>query len=100
MYRILLSEVPEGWGGVKRFMQKDPVESGLFWCTPGESLPLHTHEEGDEYIYLLEGQARFVIGEEQFSSEPGELVKVPKGVLHRSYNTTDKPFTCFYLVCP
>ncbi|MCL4534719.1 MAG: cupin domain-containing protein [Bacteroidetes bacterium] len=100
MYESPIVEKVEDWGGAKVFMAKDFTESGLFRCDPGLSLPLHAHEDGDEYIYLFEGEGRFLVGEEDFEVKQGQLVKVPKGVMHRSYNTSDKPFVCFYLVHP
>jgi len=99
VYQIPLTEKPESWGKSSIFIKKGAVESGLFQCDPGLSLPLHAHDEGDEYIYLFQGEARFVVGDEEFDAKPGQLVKAPKGVMHRCSNVTDRPFVCFYLVC-
>lgn len=98
MFQIPTREKVEEWGGTEVFMTKGLSEAGLFRCDPGLSLPLHAHEDGDEYIYLFEGEGRFLVGDEDFEVRPGKLVKVPKGVLHRSYNVSDKPFSCFYLL--
>lgn len=102
MYKIKLAEVPEEWGGAKLFIknENEAIESGIFRCDPGLSLPLHTHDEGDEYCYLFQGQGIFVINDEEIEVQTGELIKIPKGVIHRSYNVSDQPFISFYLVCP
>ena len=100
MFQIPTPEKAEEWGATKVFMAKALSEAGLFRCDPGSSLPLHVHDDGDEYIYLFEGEGRCLIGDEDFEIKPGQLVKVPKGIMHRSYNVSDKPFSCFYLVHP
>lgn len=100
MFQVPTTDKTEEWGESRVFMAKDSTESGLFRCDPGLSLPLHTHENGDEYIYLFEGEGRCLVGDEDFEMKQGQMVKVPRGVLHRSYNVSDSPFTCFYLVHP
>ncbi len=102
MYKINLTETPQDWGGAKVFIKNEAqaVESGIFRCDPGASLPLHTHDEGDEYCYLFEGKGIFVIDDAEMEVQTGGLVKIPKGVQHRSYNVSDQPFMSFYLICP
>lgn len=102
MYKIELSDAPEEWGMSKIFVKKEnqAIEAGIFRCDPGQSLPMHTHDDGDEYCYLFEGKGIFVIDNEEIEVQTGELIKIPKGILHRSYNVSDRPFSSFYLVCP
>lgn len=102
MDKIKVKEAPKEWGFEKYFLKKEAMklDSGIFCCKPGSSLPLHTHEEADEYCYVFEGKAVFVIGNEEIEVQEGELIKIPKGVLHRSYCTSEKPMSSFYIVCP
>lgn len=101
MHKISVTNSPTEWGFSKVFVKKDAqaIEAGIFTCEACSSLPLHTHEAGDEYCYLFEGTGVFVINEKETVVETGELIKIPKGVEHRSY-ALDKPFSSFYLVCP
>lgn len=93
------------WGQVKVILNKKYekggfVEAGIFSCEPGKSLPLHTHEGADEFCWVFEGTANFVIGGKEFEVKSGELIKIPKDIEHRSYPKGAAPFTSFFIVCP
>src|SRR4051812_3617390 len=42
----------------------------------------HLHHEQDEWIYILDGQYDFLVGEKRFRVGPGESVFVPRKVVH------------------
>lgn len=93
------------WGQVKVILNKKyekgaSVEAGVFRCEPGKGLPLHTHEGADEYCWVFEGTATFVIGGKEFVVKSGELIKIPKDLEHRSFPKGATPFTSFFIVCP
>lgn len=44
--------------------------------------PLHIHPDQDEVFYVLEGQYRFVCGNEKFELGPGDLIFLPRNVPH------------------
>ncbi len=52
----------------------------------GHSHPFHTHPTREEIIYILSGRAEQWIGEDQRVLGPGEMVLVPKGEVHGTYN--------------
>lgn len=53
---------------------------------PGRSHPFHTHPTREEIIYILSGRAEQWIGNEHRILGPGEMVLVPKGEVHGTYN--------------
>lgn len=53
--------------------------------TPGEGPRLHVHPY-DETFVLIEGRARFFVGDEVIDAVAGEVVLGPKGVPHRFIN--------------
>jgi quercetin dioxygenase-like cupin family protein len=53
---------------------------------PGRSHPFHTHPTREEIIYILSGRAEQWIGREHRILGPGEMVLVPKGEVHGTYN--------------
>src|SRR6267154_3102173 len=53
---------------------------------PGRSHPFHTHPTREEIIYVLSGRAEQWIGREHRVLGPGEMVLVPKGEVHGTYN--------------
>ena len=46
----------------------------------GYGPPLHVHSREDEAMYVLEGQIRFRVGDDEFVAGPGTWVWQPRGV--------------------
>ena len=53
---------------------------------PGRAHPFHTHPTREEIIYVLSGRAEQWIGKEHRILGPGEMLLVPKGEVHGTYN--------------
>jgi quercetin dioxygenase-like cupin family protein len=49
---------------------------------PGDGPPLHIHTREDETVYVLEGQFRWKLGEENHLTGPGSFVFIPRGLAH------------------
>jgi quercetin dioxygenase-like cupin family protein len=49
---------------------------------PGEGPPLHTHAAEDESWYVLEGDLRFRLGQDERDAPQGSYVFVPRGTPH------------------
>lgn len=50
----------------------------------GLAAPVHTHENEDEYSYVLGGRIGAMVGEEFVEAGPGEVVVKPRGVRGRA----------------
>jgi quercetin dioxygenase-like cupin family protein len=48
----------------------------------GSSPPLHVHRREDESFYVLEGQVRFKVGDEEILAGPGSFVFAPRDIPH------------------
>jgi quercetin dioxygenase-like cupin family protein len=48
--------------------------------SPGSSTPLHVHAKEDEYILVLEGTARIVLGEKTFDAAAGQNIELKLGI--------------------
>jgi mannose-6-phosphate isomerase-like protein (cupin superfamily) len=48
----------------------------------GYGPPLHVHSREDETMYVLDGEIRFRVGDDEFVAGPGALVWQPRGVPH------------------
>jgi quercetin dioxygenase-like cupin family protein len=92
---------PEEWGWSKVFAKDEnqALESGMFCCYPGKSLPLHTHNEADEYCYISQGSGIFVLAGKEITVSEGQLIKIPKGVEHLCRPVGNAAFESYYLVC-
>jgi quercetin dioxygenase-like cupin family protein len=48
----------------------------------GYGPPIHVHSREDEVMYVLDGQIRFRVGDDEFVADPGTWVWQPRGVPH------------------
>jgi len=53
---------------------------------PGVLVPPHTHQDLDEWSYILEGRIGARIGNEEFTAEPGDYVLKPRRIPHTFWN--------------
>ena len=62
--------------------------------------PVHTHEEEDEYSYVLTGRMGAMIGDQVVEAGPGELVAKPRGIPHAFWNAGDEEVRLLELISP
>lgn len=48
----------------------------------GEKATLHTHESYEELYYIVEGEAKVRIGDEELTVSRGDIIYIPPGVTH------------------
>jgi HTH-type transcriptional regulator, repressor for puuD len=72
------------------------VTTGVTEFPVGAGIPLHTHNV-EESVYLLEGQATAVIGEDRFDLEPGDATWAPAWVPHRFANRGEGPMRIYWV---
>jgi mannose-6-phosphate isomerase-like protein (cupin superfamily) len=56
---------------------------------PGDSTPIHVHQNEDEHFLILEGTARIVRGDETFDAPAGTTVALPRHIPHAWGNATN-----------
>ena len=67
---------------------------------PGTFVPPHIHPTQDEFILMLEGTWKLVLdGQTQFASA-GDLVRMPRGIMHGYFNESGAPARAFFWVTP
>jgi mannose-6-phosphate isomerase-like protein (cupin superfamily) len=71
-----------------------------FISSPGDSTPIHMHENEDEHFLILEGSARIHIGDQIFDAAAGQSVSLPRGVQHAWGNVSDAPLRFLGIVMP
>ena len=62
--------------------------------------PVHTHQNEDEYTYVLEGRVGLQLGDEVIEAAPGDLVFKPRGVPHAFWNAGDEPARMLEIISP
>jgi len=63
-----------------------PISAYLVNAKPGQGPPLHTHPYV-EVIFMLEGRATVVIGDERREVSAGAIAVVPENTPHRFFNS-------------
>jgi quercetin dioxygenase-like cupin family protein len=67
---------------------------------PHRSHPFHTHPTREEIIYVISGKAEQWIGDKHQILNPGEMVFIPKGEVHGTYNPHDEPLVFLAILSP
>lgn len=57
---------------------------------PGHETASHLHETDEEIIYVLEGELRVTLGDQEYSAGPGATAFVPPGTWMALANPTDQ----------
>jgi quercetin dioxygenase-like cupin family protein len=53
--------------------------------------PPHLHAEKDQIFYITAGEGKVTLGEQEYIVQPGCLIYVPEGVIHRTITTSTEP---------
>lgn len=67
---------------------------------PGQSTPVHIHQNEDEYVHILEGTGRILYGEKTFDAPSGTIVSLSRGIAHALGNATEVPLHMVITLTP
>lgn len=91
----------------ERFCIRIPaaVSNGSYSVTeviacPGDSTPIHVHQNEDEHIHVLEGTVRILYGETTIEAASGTTVSLHRGVAHAWGNATSTPIRMIIVATP
>ncbi|MGB5863564.1 MAG: cupin domain-containing protein [Sulfitobacter sp.] len=85
------------------YVPKQLTEDCFSWhatLPPGTFVPPHIHPEQDEFLYILEGRFDLILDGHDMIAEPGDLVKLPRGIPHGIFNKTDQSVKTLFWVTP
>lgn len=83
--------VERPWGRFQQFATNERVTVKTVTIDPGQRLSLQHHAARNEMWQVLDRPVEVTLGERTWSAQPGELVWVPVGTLHRMGNTGEEP---------
>jgi mannose-6-phosphate isomerase-like protein (cupin superfamily) len=63
-------------------------------------VPRHFHHQLDEIFYVLEGDMRFLVGDDEVVAPPGTVIYVPRGTVHAWRPTGTTPVRQFVVFIP
>lgn len=58
---------------------------------PGTGAPPHVHYNEDEFFFVLEGEAKFMLDGKPIAGKPGTFVFLPRGIEHAFENAGTAP---------
>jgi mannose-6-phosphate isomerase-like protein (cupin superfamily) len=67
---------------------------------PGDSTPMHVHQNEDEHLFVLAGTARVARGNETFDAPAGTTVALPRHIPHAWGNATTSELRMIVTCCP
>jgi mannose-6-phosphate isomerase-like protein (cupin superfamily) len=71
------------------------------WHGPGDTgVPRHFHHHLDEMFYVLDGDIRFLVGDEEIVAGPGTFVYIPHGTVHAWRPIGSEPVRQLLIVIP
>jgi quercetin dioxygenase-like cupin family protein len=95
---------------VKRFADEKMQKVSLFdtancfcdlYCLkPGQSQKPHSHPGADKIYYVIEGEARIQVGDEEQVAVAGRIVLAPAEVIHGVRNTSSQPLSLLVFMAP
>lgn len=85
------------------YVPKHVCESSMSWHAtfpPGTFVPPHIHTTQEEFIYMLEGRFDLVLDGKDVVAGPGDLICLPRNVMHGIFNKSDQVVKCIFWVSP
>ena len=80
--------------------QGDHVMVGLNCLEPGQVQSVHAHSGADKFYFVLKGQGRFTVGDEQRTVQSGEVVIAPADVAHGVSNNGTERLSILVAIAP
>ncbi|MBB3458298.1 mannose-6-phosphate isomerase-like protein (cupin superfamily) [Rhizobium sp. BK313] len=68
--------------------------------SPGDSTPMHVHENEDEHFVVVEGTARIACGDKTIDAPAGSVISLPRKVPHAWGNPSDVPLRVVVTTTP
>jgi quercetin dioxygenase-like cupin family protein len=76
------------------------VMIGLNCLEPGQIQKVHAHDGADKFYFVLEGEGKFNVGDEEREAKAGSLVVAPSGVAHGVTNNASERLSLLVTIAP
>jgi quercetin dioxygenase-like cupin family protein len=73
---------------------------GLEEVDPNSEIPMHSHSDAEEIIFVYGGQGKGYVADEVSDLKPGAVIYIPPNVEHRFVNTGDEPLWITWTLSP
>jgi len=79
------------WGQFQQFVSNERVTVKIITVQPGQRLSLQRHQQRGEMWTVLDGPMEIVVGDREWTAQPGETIWAPQGDNHRMGNSGSAP---------
>jgi mannose-6-phosphate isomerase-like protein (cupin superfamily) len=73
---------------------------GLNCLEPNQAQSVHAHHGADKFYFVLEGEGKFTVGNEEHNASAGALVVAPAGITHGVTNTSGERLSLLVAMAP
>ena len=80
--------------------QGGQVMVGLNCLEPGQTQKTHAHEGADKFYFVLAGEGKFRIGDEEKDAAVGSLIVAPSGIPHGVTNAGRERLSLLVAIAP
>jgi quercetin dioxygenase-like cupin family protein len=80
--------------------QGERVMVGMNCLESGQTQKTHAHEGADKFYFVLEGQGKFNVGDEEREAGAGSLVVAPSGIPHGVTNNASERLSLLVTIAP
>ncbi|MDR3642394.1 MAG: cupin domain-containing protein [Candidatus Doudnabacteria bacterium] len=77
------------WGGEAWLIYTDKYALKILFVSQGNRLSLQKHKQKVETWSVLKGHPEITLGDKKFTAEPGQIIHLPAGTIHRLAATDD-----------
>ncbi|WP_401000734.1 cupin domain-containing protein [Agromyces sp. GXQ0307] len=85
---------PQPWGRLEWYVSgaignSETMTTGKCVLDPGQANGRHWHPDCDEILMVLTGSIVHTWNDEEFPMEAGDVISIPRGVIHNARNVGD-----------
>ncbi len=80
--------------------QGEHVMVGLNCLEPNQTQSAHAHQGADKFYFVLEGEGKFTVGNEERYATAGSLVVAPAGIAHGVANMSGERLSLLVAIAP
>jgi mannose-6-phosphate isomerase-like protein (cupin superfamily) len=93
--------VPEHKGEFFRVLQETPQsQTAVMTIAPGSEAGPEEEHDGDQILYVLEGEALVRMGDRRYQAGPGTLVTIPARTRHHVQSAGSQPLVLLTVYAP
>lgn len=80
--------------------RSDALLLGVNCLEPGQVQKPHDHADQDKFYYVVEGDGRFQLADQQIIAAAGEVIWAPAGIIHGVVNEGENRLTLLVGIAP